>query len=526
MKDLRIPAFAVLVFMLAACGGGDDGEGDGIQLIQPSVVMSGLPTGESISLKLGFGGETLTLNANGTFSFQTGVENSETYSVTIIAQPASTTCGFDAGGTSVVNSQVTSDRFRINCGDGTGGGGPVSTFVPPFKLYGWSRDYITGSAMGFPISVLGPEGNAMRGASASNFTFFDTELEVVNSPEFPIEVVPLDADNVLFEIAIALDVSESFSQAELETLKSTLIDFVNGLPSGYEVSVFTFDSTTTEQIAYTSDKAALVNAITAIPSDPATRITSTNLYGAINTAGSSIDYSLAFEQTLGYLIVITDGLHTANNAPPESTDDVVDDELVWGVVVGDDYIEEDFQTAIGPPEGVGKNIINAASVNDVDEALGEVSSRIGSLVSGLHWVLYRSPRRINPPNIYDFLIQASPLDGCAAISNSEDACGYIYLDYDPSAFTLPNTLFVVHNTINPVAGQTVVLRIPDWTHCSSSPVYQWNVNITGSGSSQPIEGGQAMEVQLGNTGPITVNYSVTDTAAAGGCTANGSINVP
>ena len=76
--------------------------------------MSNLASGDSVQLQDN-GGDTLSVNANGSFTFATKLTSGSSYKVTISAQPASPaqTCGL-SNGTGTATSNVTS--VAVDCG--------------------------------------------------------------------------------------------------------------------------------------------------------------------------------------------------------------------------------------------------------------------------------------------------------------------------------------------------------------------------------------------------------------------------
>ena len=85
--------------------------------------LGGLAPGESLSL-LDNGGSTLTLTANGSFSFATAVQSGATYAVTVSSQPPGQTCVVANGGGTVSSGAITTVNvtctgFGATCPAGT-----------------------------------------------------------------------------------------------------------------------------------------------------------------------------------------------------------------------------------------------------------------------------------------------------------------------------------------------------------------------------------------------------------------------
>jgi 6-phosphogluconolactonase len=114
----RTIALLLMGCSLAACGGGGDGDGGGGGFSTPSGftiggTVSGL-TGTGLVLQNN-GGNNLTINANGSFTFTQQVQSGSTYNVTVATQPANPTqiCSVTSGGGTVANAAVTS--VNVTC---------------------------------------------------------------------------------------------------------------------------------------------------------------------------------------------------------------------------------------------------------------------------------------------------------------------------------------------------------------------------------------------------------------------------
>ena len=82
--------------------------------------VSGLNSGTSVTL-LDNGGDSLTVSANGAFTFKTPIASGSTYSVTVGTQPTGETCTVTNGSGTVGSANVT--NVAVACSTGTGGGG-------------------------------------------------------------------------------------------------------------------------------------------------------------------------------------------------------------------------------------------------------------------------------------------------------------------------------------------------------------------------------------------------------------------
>lgn len=510
-----------VLFVLTACGGGG-GSGDGIKLVRPSISATGIPATESLSVTLSTSGETLVFAADGSQTFTSKVQDGGSYTLRISSQPASTNCAFSNGNSSISGTSVSSTKFSISCGGGStgGGGGPVSTLSGPFKVYGWNFHKPDSATMAFPISLRDGSENPVTGAALSNFTFYEDSQEVVNSQEFPIAVMPMPSNNASVNLTLVVDVSQSLTASDISSLKTGLKNHINNLPATTSISIWAFDSTVVQLTGYTTDKNTLSTAIDSIPTDPDGRDSSTDLYGAITDASASNLYGLYSGGSLGYVVVITDGVHTSNSDSPSTTSAEVEDRLVYAVGIGDGYDPAALSTAIGLAEGAGQTLIPVAGAGDVGNALDQIYSRVETFIGGLHAIYYRSPRRSSGE--YRFSGEATPLDDCAAISVEGDACLF-YWDYDSATVQASNSLVIMPSAVNALPSQTITFRIPQWDFCSPTPSFQWNLSVSqGSATSTVIDGGQALEVNTGTGSPVSFTVTATDTVS--GCSA--SVTLP
>lgn len=127
MKSITRSIYAILAAAsiaigLSACGGGGGGAGGNsgipLQKTTPFTVggyVGGLAAGAQVTL-LDNGGDTLTVTANGAFTFATAIPANGSYSVTVGTQPAGQTCSVTGGsgnGATTNNYNVTS--VRVSC---------------------------------------------------------------------------------------------------------------------------------------------------------------------------------------------------------------------------------------------------------------------------------------------------------------------------------------------------------------------------------------------------------------------------
>jgi hypothetical protein len=115
--------FFLAAFLLNGCG-------DGAHQVPAYTVsgsVSGLVSGAQVTLQLN-GNASITMKANGAFTFATPLTQNGNYSVTVATQPPAQTCLVTAGMGSGVSSNVTG--IGVHCGPAL----PVSLVVVPNEL--------------------------------------------------------------------------------------------------------------------------------------------------------------------------------------------------------------------------------------------------------------------------------------------------------------------------------------------------------------------------------------------------------
>lgn len=106
-KRLGGLALVWMMFLLAGCGGGSPSHSPSNTTYTLGGGASGLTSGESVTL-LNNGGDALTLSANGSFSFSTGLNSGNTYDVTVQSQTPGLSCSARNGSGTIGSSNVTS----------------------------------------------------------------------------------------------------------------------------------------------------------------------------------------------------------------------------------------------------------------------------------------------------------------------------------------------------------------------------------------------------------------------------------
>lgn len=132
---------------------------------------------------------------------------------------------------------------------------------------------------------------------------------------------------------LLVDISKSV-EPNLDGVKDALISFVNDKAAYQEISIYTFSSSSTKLIDYTTSKEALKAAINSIEIGTS----STNLYGAIVDCANLWEDDFTLESVeIGNLIILVDGNENQDLLTLDDALDAVEDRSVYVVGVGTDY---------------------------------------------------------------------------------------------------------------------------------------------------------------------------------------------
>lgn len=118
IKAVLLIVIGLTISVLTACGGSSNGA-------TISGTLSGLNTGQSIVLQ-NLSTDTLTLSANGAFSFPTKIGNGNAYSVTIITQPTGQICVVSNGVGAVDTNGGSINNVFVTCTTASALGGTIT----------------------------------------------------------------------------------------------------------------------------------------------------------------------------------------------------------------------------------------------------------------------------------------------------------------------------------------------------------------------------------------------------------------
>ena len=518
---LKSGALLVITGTLAACGGGGGGDSGGQLAVPytPSVTVQGLAAAEVVSFTLN--GVTINASTNGVYPASTTVLGN--YSAALLTSPAGKTCSFNGAGNTYSGSSTSITLVCvINTTPGGGGGGVVTPpgaqpainiGTNPHQSYTWvvyEYDPVTEPLISTLVSLTNFSNVGLTNATPNNFVFYEGDVEVQTGPtsEFRIHVQPITVGAKPTFGSIAVDISSSFTSAQIATMKQELNDFLTGtgLHQYYRLTTFD-DEVVPRQAAYTNDITPLQAAVDAIPESAVERASSTNILGATMEAALS-----AFE-AMDYVVVITDGSHTSDTGRLSDINPDIEGQLMFVIAIGDNAdfpLLEDMATPTNEASDRPARVLRIADVSQVEEALQTIADYVWNMAEGLHLIHYLTPRRGH--NNMEFEFTSNPGDDCSP-ERSLFACGW-EIDYDSTDFNeTPNLLHFFSNAMFPLPDDTVQFTIPDWGLCSPTPNFSWSLNtISGSATlGTPSADGRQMTVTLGSATTNIIEVIVTDT---------------
>lgn len=528
MKTLRQAlALALCGMTLAACGGGGGSSSDALRQYKPRVQVSGLSGGEQVVFTLG--GQQITATGNTTYTRTDSLVGD--YRAAVVTPPAGKQCLFN-GSTQTYRGSAA--LITLVCGTGSGGGGggggggPVSEVEGSFQHWPWLNiQKVTGAPIWiFPISLLDFENNGLTGATVSNFVFeLGDRSPIIPGSEFRVFVQPITVGDVQLRATIAIDVSTSFTDAALETIKDQVADFLGEMSPNHIYRITTFDGVAVEAHTWADggDPSVLQDAVQAIPVDG--RSPATDIYSAAANAAQAVAPEL---ETLDHIIIITDGEDFSTQGYNDFSDDL-DHQMIFVVQVGD--IHPDDQARLETLVQVGKDttfpdrIVHTPGPGGVKAALTRVRQYMESMAGGLHHMWVGLPYEDDGEVRLTF--STNPREDCDAEARL-GACGW-YIDLDTSGSFVPsNTIFAIPNSVLPRPGDTVRFDIPrDWRLCSDNPVFTWGPLqfFAGSATGAASADGHSYQLTLGSGGPIDLRLPVVD-AAAPACTGESFVLIP
>ena len=275
------------------------------------------------------------------------------------------------------------------------------------------------------MQVTGETDRGVTGLLQEDFVVAENgrKIGIESSASVNAEIIPFSMPTVLL-----LDLSSSVEGLVPQIVGAT-IALINSMTENQEIAVYVFDRETRLIRDFTSDKAALITAVSEIPDDDL--FDSTNLYGAIIDVSGRWQDEVSMDRIVaGSLIIFTDGFH---NADPSTT---IQD-AVNAMVGTDGALKNIYVAALDGPDldrpplqqltfGTG-GFFEATDVSGLQEILLEIQSEIAALSNSFYLLTYTSP--ITNPEPHDELLEV------AVVGNSNtDPSGRILAEFNSSGF--------------------------------------------------------------------------------------------
>lgn len=202
--------------------------------------------------------------------------------------------------------------------------------------------------------------------------------------------IPFSLRNVLL-----MDISRSV-EGLVPQIKAAAKALVESKLPNQEIAIYTFDATVNELQAFTTEKAALLSAIDAVPTTGL--VNSTNLYGAIIEVADLWEDNYTIDGIVdGSLIVFTDGRHNASQVLTlqDAKQALQDRKVFVAALESPDLDEASLKQLAGPADRYFK----ASDVSGLEAMFLNIQQDIQRAANSIYFLYYQSP--ISDPTPYN-----------------------------------------------------------------------------------------------------------------------------
>jgi len=216
----------------------------------------------------------------------------------------------------------------------------------------------------------------------------------------------ISPDSIPFRLStvLLLDVSSSVQEfiPQIKEATKTLID--QKLPN-QQIAIYTFDSQPNLLINFSSDNAALKDAIDGIPETGL--VNSTNLYGAILEVADLWEDSYSINQIIdGSLIIFTDGRHNATQAISLSdAESAINGKKVYVAALASVDLDE---SSLGKLASAPDHYFLANEIGALEGTFMNIQTEIQNLSRSIYYMFYQSP--ITDPTPFENELKVEILD--------------------------------------------------------------------------------------------------------------------
>ena len=185
--------------------------------------------------------------------------------------------------------------------------------------------------------------------------------------------------------ALLIDVSNSI-QTDFDDLKIQLKKLIDASLPNQEIAVYSFSSTTTLELDYTTDKSQLKSTIDNLQLGTS----STDFYGSVITAVNSFTNGFVeLDVTVGNLIIFTDGDDTQASSSFSEAIESIENKNVYVVgLSSQDLDETNIKNLVG-----NSFYYPSENLTDVDANFSLVQKEIESFGNSIYLLNYETPKR-------------------------------------------------------------------------------------------------------------------------------------
>jgi len=237
-----------------------------------------------------------------------------------------------------------------------------------------------------------------QGLSLSDIIVSEGAAEIGLLDFLSLDEVP--AADIQSDIIILIDIGSSFSESEIESIKSSVIKFSQAYLSesnlDNKISIYTFDSDVKASLDQTSRLTEIEDFIASIDSDVANRKNSTNLYGAFENILAEVDVEFTRKASrYDAVFLITDGIHNSDNRAAEFAESLIINsnkvkKNIIPLVLKDNATKEYFsdETLLFP------KIFFSEITSELDVLFTQAHSYFNDSKKGIYRATYVTPKRL------------------------------------------------------------------------------------------------------------------------------------